>query len=135
MARRTKIDGPTAHHGPAIGQPDQIRTRHHAQGQGPDAADLDRLPLLTWIMFLKFLDDREQVEEAKAEMGGKKYSSAIEPPYRWRDWAANAAGITGGADRLRQSGRSDAPRWQARGRPARLPAQPAIGMAPPAAGT
>ena len=28
-------------------------------------------------------------------MRGLRYRSAIEPPYRWRDWAANAAGITG----------------------------------------
>ena len=25
--------------------------------------DLDRLPMLTWIMFLKFLDDMEQLTE------------------------------------------------------------------------
>jgi type I restriction enzyme M protein len=59
------------------------------------SGDLDRLPLLTWIMFLKFLDDREKLEEAKAKIGGKKYKAAIEPPYRWRDWAANKQGITG----------------------------------------
>jgi len=57
--------------------------------------DLDRLPLLTWIMFLKFLDDREKLEEARAGIGGKKYKQAIEPPYRWRDWAATKDGITG----------------------------------------
>ncbi len=57
--------------------------------------DLDRLPLLTWIMFLKFLDDREKLEEARAGIGGKKYKAAIEVPYRWRDWAANKQGITG----------------------------------------
>jgi len=57
--------------------------------------DLDRLPLLTWIMFLKFLDDREKLEEARAEIGGKKYKAAIEPPYRWRDWGAQQDGITG----------------------------------------
>jgi len=59
--------------------------------------DLDRLPLLTWIMFLKFLDDRERVDETRARISGKKYRSAIEPPYRWRDWAAHADGITGDA--------------------------------------
>lgn len=59
--------------------------------------DLDRLPLLTWIMFLKFLDDREKLEEARAGIGGKKYKPAIEVPYRWRDWAANKQGITGDA--------------------------------------
>ena len=57
--------------------------------------DLDRLPLLTWIMFLKFLDDREKLEEARAGIGGKKYKSAIEAPYRWRDWATSKQGITG----------------------------------------
>ena len=59
--------------------------------------DLDRLPLLTWIMFLKFLDDREKLEKAHAGIGGKKYKPAIEGPYRWRDWAANKQGITGDA--------------------------------------
>ncbi|MCO6455506.1 MAG: SAM-dependent DNA methyltransferase [Pirellulaceae bacterium] len=57
--------------------------------------DLDRLPLLTWIMFLKFLDDREKLEEARAGIGGKKYKPAVEAPYRWRDWAATKDGITG----------------------------------------
>ena len=57
--------------------------------------DLDRLPMLTWIMFLKFLDDLEQVEETRAAFGGKKYRTAIEPPYRWRDWAAKKDSITG----------------------------------------
>jgi type I restriction enzyme M protein len=59
------------------------------------STDLDRLPLLTWVMFLKFLDDMEQIEEQKAIMRGEKYRSAIEPPYRWRDWAARADGVTG----------------------------------------
>src|SRR5260370_27796688 len=57
--------------------------------------DLDRLPLLTWIMFLKFLDDLEQQREDEAKAAGKKFRTAIEPPYRWRDWAANPQGITG----------------------------------------
>lgn len=57
--------------------------------------DLDRLPLLTWIMFLKFLDDLEQQREEEAQLGRKKFRSAIEPPYRWRDWAANPQGVTG----------------------------------------
>lgn len=57
--------------------------------------DLDRLPMLTWIMFLKFLDDMEQVREAEAKLEGKRYVAAIEQPYRWRDWAAKDDGITG----------------------------------------
>jgi type I restriction enzyme M protein len=57
--------------------------------------DLDRLPLLTWIMFLKFLDDLEQQHQDEAKLAGKKFNAAIQPPYRWRDWAANPQGITG----------------------------------------
>src|SRR6267142_3872958 len=57
--------------------------------------DLDRLPLLTWIMFLKFLDDLELQREDEAKLAGSKFKAAIEKPYRWRDWAANPQGITG----------------------------------------
>jgi type I restriction enzyme M protein len=57
--------------------------------------DLDRLPMLTWIMFLKFLDDLELLREGEAKLAGKKFKPAIEPSYRWRDWAAKSDGITG----------------------------------------
>lgn len=57
--------------------------------------DLDRLPMLTWIMFLKFLDDLESQREQEATLSGKKFRPSTEPPYRWRDWAANRQGITG----------------------------------------
>jgi type I restriction enzyme M protein len=59
--------------------------------------DLDRLPMLTWILFLKFIDDMELMREAEAKLEGKRFRPAIEPPYRWRDWAANPDGITGDA--------------------------------------
>lgn len=57
--------------------------------------DLDRLPMLTWIMFLKFLDDMEQVRQEEAAVAGKKFRQAIDPPYRWRDWASKPDGMTG----------------------------------------
>jgi type I restriction enzyme M protein len=57
--------------------------------------DLDRLPMLTWIMFLKFLDDMEEIRKEEATLAGKKFRSAVEAPYRWRDWAAKEDGITG----------------------------------------
>jgi len=57
--------------------------------------DLDRLPMLTWIMFLKFLDDLEIQREGEAKLAGKKFKPAIESPYRWRDWATQSDGITG----------------------------------------
>ena len=59
--------------------------------------DLDRLPMLTWVMFLKFLDDLETLRETEAKLGGKRFRPAIEIPYRWRDWAAKEDGISGDA--------------------------------------
>ena len=56
--------------------------------------DLDRIPQLSWIMFLKCFDDMEQ----RREVTEKKYRPAIEPPYRWRDWAGDPdRGLTGEA--------------------------------------
>src|SRR5437868_6036405 len=48
--------------------------------------DLDRLPMLTWIMFLKFLDDLERLRTDEAALEGTRFRAAIDPPYRWRDW-------------------------------------------------
>ena len=59
--------------------------------------DGDRLPMLTWMMFLKFLDDHEQVREAESQMASEKFLPAIEVPYRWRDWGATKEGLTGDA--------------------------------------
>jgi type I restriction enzyme M protein len=57
--------------------------------------DLTRLPTLTWLMFLKFVDDMERVHEDEAVLAGEPYRLLIDAPYRWRDWAADPAGITG----------------------------------------
>ena len=47
--------------------------------------DLDRLPMLTWIMFLKFLDDLELQRQEEAQLAGKKFKPATDSPYRWQD--------------------------------------------------
>lgn len=57
--------------------------------------DLTRLPTLTWLMFLKIVDDMERVHEDEAVLAGEPYRPLIDAPYRWRDWAADPAGITG----------------------------------------
>ncbi len=53
--------------------------------------DIDRIPQLAWLLFLKAFDGLEQNREV-VEHG---YRPAIEPPFRWRDWAADANGMTG----------------------------------------
>jgi type I restriction enzyme M protein len=59
------------------------------------SGDTDRLPQLTWIMFLKFLDDAETLRQTEAELAGQAFRPAMEAPYRWRDWAAPADDLTG----------------------------------------
>lgn len=59
------------------------------------SGDADRLPVLTWVMFLKFLDDMEGIREQEAVLSGKPFRPIIEAPYRWRDWAASEQGLTG----------------------------------------
>jgi len=51
--------------------------------------DADRLPMLTWLMFLKFMDDMELEQETKASLNDVAYKAVIQNPYRWRDWAKN----------------------------------------------
>jgi type I restriction enzyme M protein len=57
--------------------------------------ELDRLPQLTWILFLKLLDDTEKQRELEASLAGRQYKSAIAAPYRWRDWATDDEGLSG----------------------------------------
>lgn len=61
--------------------------------------ELDRLPQLTWILFLKLLDDSEKVREGEAEFHQLPYKPAIVSPYRWQDWAVDDEGMSG--DQLR----------------------------------
>jgi type I restriction enzyme M protein len=55
--------------------------------------DLDRIPQLAWLLFLKAFDGLEESREVTDE----KFRPAIEAPYRWRDWAADPNGRTGEA--------------------------------------
>jgi len=59
------------------------------------SGELDRLPMLTWIMFLKFLDDVERLREDSANLKGDMFYPTVESPYRWRDWAEKEHGLTG----------------------------------------
>jgi type I restriction enzyme M protein len=55
--------------------------------------DLDRIPQLAWLLFLKAFDGLEENREVTEH----DFRPAIEPPFRWRDWAADPNGMTGEA--------------------------------------
>ncbi|MBN3002557.1 SAM-dependent DNA methyltransferase [Chromobacterium alkanivorans] len=53
--------------------------------------DAQRISQLSWLLFLKIFDD----QETEIEMMRDDYVSPIPEEYRWRNWAADAEGITG----------------------------------------
>ena len=53
--------------------------------------DAQRIGQLTWMLFLKIFDDREQ----EWELAENKYRSPIPEKLRWRNWAADSEGQTG----------------------------------------
>ena len=56
------------------------------------AGSLQYVPELTWLLFLRFLDERETREETDARVLGTNFRASIAAPYRWRDWAAPDGG-------------------------------------------
>lgn len=50
--------------------------------------DAQRLGQLTWMLFLKVFDQREDEWEDDAKEAGETYKSPIPENYRWRNWAA-----------------------------------------------
>lgn len=52
------------------------------------ASALQYVPELTWILFLRILDEQEVRDQEQAEAVGASFSPALRAPYRWQDWAA-----------------------------------------------
>ncbi len=52
------------------------------------AGALQYVPELTWILFLRILDELEEREAEEAEAVGAEFSASLGRPYRWADWAA-----------------------------------------------
>src|ERR1700722_8020928 len=53
--------------------------------------DAQRISQLTWMFFLKIIDDQDQ----ELELTRDGYRSPIPKQYRWRSWAADPEGVTG----------------------------------------
>ncbi|MBI2926494.1 MAG: N-6 DNA methylase [Verrucomicrobia bacterium] len=52
------------------------------------AGALQYVPELTWILFLRILDERETREADEADAVGSEFTPSLVAPYRWQDWAA-----------------------------------------------
>jgi type I restriction enzyme M protein len=56
------------------------------------------VPELTWILFLRVLDEQEALEREEAEALGLSYTPSLSMPWRWQDWAAPPADKPDAAD-------------------------------------
>lgn len=52
------------------------------------AGAMQYVPELTWILFLRILDEYETREGEEAEALGLAFTPSLVAPYRWHDWAA-----------------------------------------------
>jgi len=52
------------------------------------AGALQYVPELTWLLFLRILDENEIREAEQSEAVVAEFRPALEAPFRWRDWAA-----------------------------------------------
>jgi len=52
------------------------------------ATELDYVEQTSWILFLKYLDDLDEIKKTEAALAGKKYSYILDQQYRWDTWAA-----------------------------------------------
>jgi type I restriction enzyme M protein len=55
------------------------------------AGALQYIPEISWLLFLRILDERDELAESNPRRRGRSYRPALSPPYRWRDWASPPA--------------------------------------------
>lgn len=81
MAKSRKISTPQTLNG-------YIKTICDIMRRSGRAGALQYVPELTWMLFLRILEEKEQEERERAETVGSEFHPSLEYPYRWRDWAA-----------------------------------------------
>lgn len=69
--------------------------------RGNCAGAMEYVPELTWLLFLRILDEREQREEQASAALGLAFRPALDAPYRWRDWGAPPESLADGQSNKR----------------------------------
>lgn len=87
MSRRTnKTNGKSLSGQKSVN--DAVKSICDIMRRGNVTSAVQYVPELTWILFLRVLDEIEQEAQEEAEALGLSYAPPLEAPYRWRDWAA-----------------------------------------------
>ena len=66
---------------------DAVKSICDIMRRGNVTSAVQYVPELTWILFLRVLDEIEQEAQEEAEALGLTYAQPLTRPYRWRDWA------------------------------------------------
>src|SRR5436309_6479595 len=77
--------------------------------RGNCAGAMQYVPELTWILFLRILDEAEEREEHEAEALGIPFTPSVDPPYRWRDWGSPPETLRAGTRNKRVALQGGAP--------------------------
>src|SRR3989338_1806713 len=56
------------------------------------ATELDYVEQTSWILFLKYLNDLDEIKKTEAAVAGKKYNYILDAQYRWDSWACPKTG-------------------------------------------
>jgi len=88
MAKRNnKTNGNGKKHGTQQSVDSAVWSICDVMRRGNVASALQYVPELTWILFLRILDETEQREVEEARVLGHSYTPSLAPPFRWTDWA------------------------------------------------
>ena len=52
------------------------------------AGALQYIPILSWLLFLRILDESETIERNHAQAISMPFTPSLTEPYRWQDWAS-----------------------------------------------
>ena len=64
------------------------RIERELRNEAGIANELDYVEQISWVLFLKYLDDHDNERRDRAELNGEDWEPLIEAGYRWSDWAA-----------------------------------------------
>lgn len=88
MSKRKNGNRNGRHHATQASVDQAVKSICDIMRRGKCKGAMKYVPELTWILFLRILDEKEIREQQEAEALSVHFRSSLEPPYRWRDWAS-----------------------------------------------
>lgn len=88
MSKRKNGNGNGKRHSTQASVDQAVKSICDIMRRGNCAGAMQYVPELTWILFLRILDEKEHREEQEAEALGVQFRASLESPYRWRDWGS-----------------------------------------------